>query len=219
MSDFKFNFNLSDFLYRDAEIAEQERIEQEKQKQNHLEQCGIAEKFWKARFENFDAYKDSLKNALQITKEFVSDLKKGMNRSLWLCGNNGNGKTMLTACILYELGYGSYAKSYEIEDDLEEAASFSSKESKKSVLQKYYKRKLLVIDEVGRFSSQKELAYLFRILNERYERRLPTILVTNMDKKSLKEYLGQALFDRFSEMCTSITFSEESYRTKIREVV
>ena len=156
---------------------------------------------------------------MQTVTEFVADLIKGLNRSLWLCGNNGNGKTMLVACILYELGYGSYVKSYEIEDELEEAASFSSKESKKSVLQKYYTKKLLVIDEVGRFSSQKELAYLFRILNERYERNLPTILVTNLDKKSLKEYLGQALFDRFSEMCTSITFSEESYRTKIREVV
>lgn len=212
-------FELADFLYRDAEIEEQERKELEKQKQKHLEQCGIAEKFWKARFENFDAYTEGLKNALQTVTEFVSDLKKGMNRSLWLCGNNGNGKTMLVACILYELGYGSYVKSYEIEDELEEAASFSSKESKKSVLQKYYTRNLLVIDEVGRFSSQKELAYLFRILNERYERGLPTILVTNLDKKSLKEYLGQALFDRFSEMCTSITFNEESYRTKIREVV
>jgi DNA replication protein DnaC len=217
MSNIKFE--IADFLYRDAEIEEQERKELEKQKQKHLEQCGIADKFWKSRFENFDAYTDGLKNALQTVKEFVADLKKGLNRSLWLCGNNGNGKTMLVACILYELGFGSYVKSYEIEDELEEAASFSSKESKKSVLQKYYTKKLLVIDEVGRFSSQKELAYLFRILNERYERNLPTILVTNLDKLSLKEYLGQALFDRFSEMCTSITFSEESYRTKIREVV
>ena len=214
-----FKCSVPDWLLRDAEIEEQEKKELEKQKQKHLEQCGIADKFWKSRLENFDAYTEGLKNALQTVTEFVDDLKKGMNRSLWLCGNNGNGKTMLAACILYELGYGSYAKSYEIEDELEEATSFSSKESKKSVLQKYYTRKLLVIDEVGRFSSQKELAYLFRILNERYERNLPTILVTNMDKKSLKEYLGQALFDRFSEMCTSITFSEESYRTKIREVV
>ena len=85
MSNIKFE--IADFLYRDAEIEKQEMEELKKQKQKHLEQCGIAEKFWKTRFDNFNAYTDGLKNALQTVKEFVSDLKKGMNRSLWLCGN------------------------------------------------------------------------------------------------------------------------------------
>ena len=201
---------------RDKEIDEQEKLRKERERQKHLEQCGIGEKFFNERF---DAYNDNLKIILTTAKEYVVDLKKGASRSLWFCGKHGNGKTMLAACILYALGYGIYKKSYEIEDELEETLSFSSKQKKSNIINYYAKVDFLVIDEVARFSSQKELGYLFRILNERYERELPTILITNLTKQQLKEYLGQALYDRFLETCTSLCFEEETYRIKKRKII
>lgn len=216
---FQIDLSGCDTESRDKELDARSEQKELQQKKEHLERCGIGEKYLEDRFEKFDAYNDSLKHNLEMAKEFVSDLEKGLTRSLWICGKNGNGKTMLAACILYELGYGIYRKSYEIEDELEETMSFSSKQKKSNIINYYSKVDFLVIDEIARFSSQKELGYLFRILNERYERELPTILISNLDKKALKEYLGQALFDRFSEICTSICFNEESYRIKKRKII
>lgn len=58
-----------------------------------------------------------------------------------------------------------------------------------------------------------EKLLLFEILNERYERRRPTILITNLPIDEVSAYLGARVFDRLREDGGEfISFTWESYR-------
>jgi len=73
---------------------------------------------------------------------------------------------------------------------------------------------LLILDEVGvQFGSEFEKQVLFDILNERYEKRKPTILLSNIPAKDLGGYLGDRVADRLKEDGGKmITFEWESHR-------
>ena len=59
---------------------------------------------------------------------------------------------------------------------------------------------LLILDEVGvQFGSETEKLMLFDVLNERYERRRPTLLISNLDLDGVRAYLGERIFDRLRE--------------------
>ena len=59
---------------------------------------------------------------------------------------------------------------------------------------------LLVLDEVGvQFGSETEKMYLFEIINGRYEQLRPTIIISNLAKAALREYLGEREVDRLRE--------------------
>ena len=55
------------------------------------------------------------------------------------------------------------------------------------------------------------------IINERYENEKCTVLISNKTKVEMVEYLGQPIFDRFTENCMSIEFDFESYRKNKKE--
>lgn len=73
---------------------------------------------------------------------------------------------------------------------------------------------LLILDEVGvQFGSDTEKLMLFDILNERYERRHPTILMSNLPRDEVSAYLGERVFDRLREDGGEfISFTWESHR-------
>jgi DNA replication protein DnaC len=63
------------------------------------------------------------------------------------------------------------------------------------------------------FGSDTEKLLLFDILNERYERRRPTILMSNLPRDEVSSYLGERVFDRLREDGGEfISFTWESYR-------
>jgi DNA replication protein DnaC len=63
------------------------------------------------------------------------------------------------------------------------------------------------------FGSDTEKLMLFDILNERYERRRPTILMSNLPRDEVSAYLGERVFDRLREDGGQfISFTWESYR-------
>jgi DNA replication protein DnaC len=73
---------------------------------------------------------------------------------------------------------------------------------------------LLIIDEIGvQFGSEFEKNMMFDILNERYEKRRPTLLLSNLTAQEVKLFLGERIYDRLKEdggQCVS--FDWESYR-------
>ena len=75
---------------------------------------------------------------------------------------------------------------------------------------------LLILDEVGvQFGSEAEKLILFDALNERYEKRKPTLLLSNLDVEDVKVYLGERIFDRLREDGgEAIAFDWESHRGK-----
>jgi len=70
------------------------------------------------------------------------------------------------------------------------------------------------MDEVGvQFGSEFERQIMFDVLNERYEKRKPSILLSNIPPSELGTYLGDRVTDRLREDGGKmIAFDWESYR-------
>jgi len=187
----------------------------EQDKQNRYENSGVGRKYFALRITDYEATTDELSRNLDAVKTFIADVQNYKIRTMWLCGKSGTGKTMLASAVIRECG-GHFSKSYQIIDEIEDCRSFSSHESKTALIKRYANYPVLVIDEIGKFDNKNEIEFLFRILNERYENELSTILVTNKTKSELKNYIGIPLYDRFIENCTAVEFTGESYRKNIR---
>jgi len=73
---------------------------------------------------------------------------------------------------------------------------------------------LLILDEVGiQAGTEFEKNILFDLLNARYERRKPTILISNLEIDEVREFLGERVFDRLREDGGEvIPFTWESHR-------
>ncbi len=76
---------------------------------------------------------------------------------------------------------------------------------------------LLILDEVGvQFGSDTEKLILFDVLNERYEKRRPTLLLSNFGVDEVQAYLGDRIFDRLREDGgEAVPFDWESQRGKV----
>ncbi|VFR32492.1 DNA replication protein DnaC [plant metagenome] len=75
-----------------------------------------------------------------------------------------------------------------------------SKENEADAIARLVEPDLLVLDEVGvQFGSETEKMYLFEIINGRYEALKPTIVISNLAKDALTEYLGERVVDRLRE--------------------
>ena len=57
---------------------------------------------------------------------------------------------------------------------------------------------------------------LYQIINERYNRRKPTVLISNQNKKDFLNYVGIAAADRLTESAQVVEFTGKSYRGEIR---
>ena len=198
----------------EIEAQEKEiRKHEAKEKQKNLEASGIGERYFNASFENYNCNIPERKEVLDKLKLFIQDYQE---KTLWMVGNSGTGKTMFAAILCRECLHAHFVKSYEIELELDDCKSFKANESKKELLKRYKNYPVLIIDEIGKFESKDEVKYLFMIINERYENKKCTVLISNKSKKELVEYLGKPIFDRFTENCMSIEFNFESYRINMR---
>lgn len=199
----------------DAEAIEaeerQRHLEAEMAKREHMEHCGIGEKYQNVTWDDYKPQTEEQVNNLKVIKKFITDVRKGKGRTLWLCGENGNAKTMLGGLICRDC-FGQYARVYDIEDELEDARSFSSKTTRKEIFRKYRRVPVLVLDELGRFPSENEKHIVFHVYNDRYEDGKSTVLITNMSKVDTCKYLGKAIVDRSIETNTCLTYTGESYR-------
>lgn len=168
-----------------------------------MSESGIPERYRDSRFSKWIPENDEKKGLF----DDINRWKAGQFRSggsLVLCGGVGTGKTWI-ACGLVadaiERGYSatySTAKAYT--GLIKETYRKASKNSEVDILERFCGVELLAIDEVGRqFESISENLYIFDLINERYNRLKPTILITNLDKIGLVNFLGDAIIDRLKE--------------------
>jgi len=94
----------------------------------------------------------------------------------------------------------------------------TSEQSESQILSSLISPSLLVLDEIG-VSKEKpsdfELTTLFAIINGRYEEQRPTVIVSNLDAKTLPAAIGERCADRLREGgVIVIPFEWESQRGK-----
>ncbi len=211
-----FNIDLSQFKERDAEVAEWERREAERIKTERYRKQA-PKRYWSEGVYSYKAETENEREAMEATNAFITAVKCGKFCGLIFLGNAGTGKTHLALGAIRECG-GLYRLSPNICEELRRAKSFTSKNTEAEILEEYGSAKLLVVDEIGRGVAAAEEQYaLYQIINERYNRQKPTILVSNQSKKDFLNYIGIAATDRLTESARIVEFTGKSYRATLRK--
>lgn len=203
------------FQERDAAIEAWEKAQELRQKKERY-QRQVPERYWSESIDTYKTDTEERSKAKEKAESFIQAIKCGKFQTLILLGAVGTGKTHLASGIIYECG-GLYRLASAIVEEIRRAKSFNAKETEADILDTYGSARLLVIDEIGRGAAASEEQYmLYQIINERYNRRKPTVLISNQTKKDFLQYVGIAAADRLTESAQAVEFAGKSYRASLR---
>jgi DNA replication protein DnaC len=193
--------------------------------QNKIGQTGIPERFHTRSFENFVATDAAQTKALDFCKRYADQFHDviATGRSAIFIGKPGTGKTHLAAAIgLHVMRQQNRTVLFttvmrairRVKDSWDRGSS----ESESQVIQTFVAADLLILDEVGvQFGTEFEKNILFDVINERYEKRKPTILMSNLPVSDVTAYLGERVIDRIREDGGArIVFDWSSHRAKMQ---
>lgn len=207
------------------QAAEREQAEKEVQERHRvwvmrMGEAGIPERFRSRTLDCYKATNAGQKRALQFSSEYAEQFTRvgETGRSAIFCGLPGTGKTHLAIGVaLHVMTLGKSAAFTTVQRmvrRLKDSWRKESTESESDVINMHVYPDLLIIDEIGvQFGSEFEKNLMFDLLNERYEKRKPTILLSNLTAVEIKAFLGERIYDRLKEdggQCVS--FDWQSHR-------
>jgi len=188
-------------------------------------QAAIPQRFIGRSLENFHADTEPQRFALRVSREFADNFalhaKRGDN--LIFSGLPGTGKSHLATAILQAImpdNVGMYVTCMGVIRSVRGTWRKDSERSETEVLRALSDVPLLVIDEIGvQYGTDGEQTILFDLLDRRYRDMRPTILLTNQDKRGLKELIGERSFDRLVETSKWVAFDWPSHRAQARKEI
>lgn len=131
-------------------------------------------------------------------------------------GTKGSGKTMLSCCLINEISarYGIAVKFVNILDFLEMTKkSFRGEGDGVDAL---YQAGLLVVDDIGvQMPKDWVDTALYRLINDRYVNRRPTVYTSNTAVDNLR--MDDRITDRIDSTTYSVALPEESIRRAMRQ--
>lgn len=168
--------------------------------------AGIPARFREASVWNWQHPMDQQRRVWEWAREYCTHFEIALQtgRCGALIGSPGTGKTHLAIGVLRHIlekgGTGHYVTVMSMLGRIKDTFNARAAETERAVIQDLTTCDMLVVDEVGRsLDSNYEIAQFFRVLDTRYQHLRPTILVSNMTKPKLVEFLGDAAVDRLRE--------------------
>ncbi len=185
---------------------------------------GIDKKYrWKF-INNFIARDTASEKAKNAAYDIISNFPD-VGKGLFMWGNPGTGKTLLSTIILTELitRHAIEGKFVKISRNLfsrlkSTFVEGSSSYGQASIIEREYAEvPILVIDDFGvQRDSPWELETLYNLVDARYEALKFTIFTSNSDPfKSLKDKSEGRILSRIKEMCKIIEISGPDYRDNL----
>ena len=188
-----------------------------------LDGLNIPARFENCTLQNYEPVNDDAKRALKVCQAYASRWPERLQKGggLVMCGKPGTGKNHLALAIARHAitehqSSAVFTTALKIAREYKSTWSKGSSRTEDEVIRYFTKPDLLIIDEVGvQFGSDAEKLIMFEIINTRYERMKPTILISNQTREELSAFIGERVLDRMSDGggCT-LSFTWESYRSK-----
>ena len=183
------------------------------------------------RFEDFslDYYPDTAvtpsepsprklaEHALMVCRQFTEQFDSSC-QNLFLYGDTGLGKTLLSRCIgraLIESAHSViYFSAFRLFDELAEAAFSDQKEEEHTQLLEHITDcDLLIIDDLGtELTNAFVSSRLFGILNERILNKKPVIISTNLTLDRVAAIYTERIFSRLTSEFTFLKLSGKDIR-------
>lgn len=174
--------------------------------QRRLGEAGIPERFHSRTLASYTATNAGQRSALAFATEYAEgfDVVQKAGRSAIFCGKPGTGKTHLAVGIgLHVMTLGKLVLFTTVQRAVRRVKDSwrkDSQESETNVIDMLVEPDLLILDEIGvQFGSEFEKNLMFDILNERYEKSRPSLLLSNLTATEVKAFLGERVYDRLRE--------------------
>jgi DNA replication protein DnaC len=215
-----------------AEIAEKDRASAEQKDREQKSElwrrriggAGIPDRFMDRSLRCYKAETEGQKRALAFAEAYANTfdevLKTG--RSAVFIGKPGTGKTHLAVGIGLRIMHRDgrsvlFSTVMRAIRRIRNTWGRNAEESETDAIGALTSVDLLILDEVGiQCGTENEKLLIFDVLNERYERRLPTILLSNLGLEDVKQFLGERVYDRLCEDGGEVVvFDWESHRGKL----
>ena len=178
----------------------------------------------------FDSYIPENNEAIKILKKcenFCNSADDKKSGGLILIGGVGTGKTHLAAAICQDFCNQAITSCYttvsrivrSIKDSWNKKISKDDwgatveNETEEDIIREHATCGLLVIDEIGsQYGSDTERIVISEIINDRYNRMLPTIIIGNVTFSEVQEAIGKRAVDRICDNGQVLIFNWESHR-------
>lgn len=182
----------------------------------------VPKRFLGKTFETYVAETEKQRAALSICRSYAEDFAehRKTGAGLTLAGGTGTGKSHLAAAIIQHISplrSALYATVSDVVRGVRDTWRRDSPMSTGQMIDSLRHLDLLVLDEIGvQSGTDNEHQVLYDVLDGRYRDCAPTILLTNLDHKSMQAAIGDRLFDRLRETSRWVQFNWESYRPQAR---
>jgi DNA replication protein DnaC len=204
---------------------EKDRREEQAKIEARLAQAGIPTLFRDRSFDNYEARTERQTVARQKFQAFAENFAAHLKTGTVLVGMGkvGTGKSHLAcACANYLMARGytaHFTSTARLFTKIRGTWSRGSDMSEEQMLRQFEGIDLMILDEVGlQRGTDDEQRTLHELLEARRLNCKPTILLTNLDWKTLKDYIGERFIDRMLESGVSVIFDWESHRRQSRDV-
>lgn len=201
-----------------------------------LKKANIPDKFREASVANYQIECEGQEHAVFLATSYINEFQQtGKGEfNLIFYGIPGTGKTHLAISIInaiVKMGFkANYTSVLKVLSEVKGTYNSGSTITEEDIHANYAKFDLLVLDEVGvgQKRTEWEQGVLYHLINSRYEKKLPVIIITNGPKndpkgpdpeflidKYLDKYLTKKVNNRIIENgCEYMQFNWVSYRER-----
>jgi len=186
-----------------------------------LRWAGIPDRFMDRTLKSYRAETEGQRRALAFAEAYAEDFDVAMKtgRSAVFVGKPGTGKTHLAVGIGLRIMHRDgrtvlFSTVMRAIRRIRNTWGRNGEESETEAIAALTRPDLLILDEVGiQCGTENEKLLIFDLLNERYENRWPTLLLSNLPLDEVKQYLGERVYDRLREDGGDVvTFDWDSHR-------
>lgn len=180
---------------------------------------GIPRRFICKSLDEYTAETPGQQKALSTAKGYAKGFEQAHleGAGLLFVGGVGTGKTHLACGIANHVRASGrsvlYTNARHAVGSIKDSWRRDSAVSETAARQRFITPDLLILDEIGvQFGTEAERVLLFDIIDGRYGRMQPVIVISNLDLPALDEMLGKRSVDRLRENGQLVRFQWESYR-------